>query len=147
MKEKERIDSFYWRTILELEENQDIPDQFHILKKFLQLVFILPTSNASVERGFSQTKMFLESRESLTLKSLLGLRVAKEAINYYGGASNVPITPTLLAKQTQARSSYHKRLEEEKKEKLAKETARKAEQELQKKRAAEAEEGAKFESK
>ena len=35
----------------------------------LNLVFILPTSNASVERGFSQTKMFLESRESLSLKS------------------------------------------------------------------------------
>ncbi len=119
----------------------------NLLRRFLQLVFALPTSNAAVERGFSQTKMFLEARESLSLQSLFGQRITKEAILYYGGSDKVPITPALLIKQNMARQAYSVRLESERREKAAKEIERQAEKEASRKRAIEEAERADFASK
>jgi hypothetical protein len=93
----EIIDVYYDQVLRELEVSQ--PGTFTESRKFIQLCLSLPTSNAAVERGFSQTKMILESQECLSLQSLIAQRVRKEAIHFYGSSSKVPITPSLLSMQ------------------------------------------------
>jgi hypothetical protein len=99
----------------ELEVSQ--PGTFTESRKFIQLCLSLPTTYAAVERGFSQTKMILDSRECLSLQSLIAQRVGKEAIHLYGSSSKVPITPSLLSMQFRAYQNHQRRVKEEQKEK------------------------------
>ena len=112
----DRIDEFYAKVLKELYKSRD-PGHFDILDRFIKLSLSLPSSNAIIERGFSQSKMFLESRENLSLPTLIGLRNTKDAITHYGGSANVPITSSLRAAHMKAKSSYMKRLETERKDK------------------------------
>jgi hypothetical protein len=126
---------YYDQVLRELEVSQ--PGTFTESRKFIQLCLSLPTSNAAVERGFSQTKMILESRECLSLQYLIAQRVGKEAIHFYGSSSKVPITPSLLSMQFRAYQNHQRRVEEEQKEKKKRDESIRSEREASRKRAAE----------
>ena len=53
----------------------------------------------------------------MSLATLVGLRVGKETVSMYGSTKNVQIPPTLVASHINARTKYHERIENEKKEK------------------------------
>ena len=140
LQEGGRLDVFYAQELGKLKKKLPEVD-FSELTKFVELAFSLPVGNASVERGFSCSKQFLDSRESLSLESLKALKVGKEALNQYGSAADVPVGPTLIAKHLSSYAAYSKRLEEEKKEsektkeriRQGREEARKMEEEEQEK--------------
>ena len=89
----------------------------------------------------------MEGRERLSLQSLTALKVTKEVIAFHGGASNVPIPPTLVTKHQQAHHNYQKRVEEEGRQNRNKERDKQAEIVASRKRKAEDDEKAKFEEK
>ena len=100
-----------------------------------------------MERAFSQTKRLITQRESLSLRSLTGLRVGREHIKTYGTTNAVKITPSLLASHINSRNKYHERLEKEKKEKIRKEKEAKEGREVSRKRRMEEEDKRDFETK
>ena len=140
----ERIDNYYARALAELKKNGS---EVSLLEKFVHLSLSLPTSNAEVERGFSLSKLLLDSRERLSLQSLFAQRVTKEVVTFYGGAENVPITPSLVASHASARYKYRERIEKEQREKKEFEKEVVAEREQAPKRQAEAEKKADYEAK
>ena len=146
LEEKGRIDNYYDKVIRDIEVKNSAVD-FTPLRKFIQTVLILPSSNSLVERGFSQNKIVLQNRERMTLPSLIGQRVTKEAIRYYGGSDLVPITASLRAKQLGARHNYRMRLELEQKTKKATEQEHIVEREACRKRTAQEIEQRDFDSK
>lgn len=131
--EKERIDTYYDKVLKDLDARHRGVD-FTALKKFIHTALVLPSSNAFVERGFSQNKLILQSRESLSLQSLFGQRVTREAIKHYGGAEKVPISSALLAKHNAAHHAYRKRIEDEQKANRTREQDERDEREAARKR-------------
>lgn len=53
-------------------------------------------ANAIPEQGFSENKYILEGRERLDEETIESIRLVKNTINLYGGASNIPITRKLV---------------------------------------------------
>lgn len=112
----ERIDTYYSRVLADLDARQPHRD-FKELGKFIHQAVSIPTSNALVERGFNLSKQMVDSREKVSLETLCAERVIKEAVTFYGGPENVPITPALVAHHVNARQVYRTRLEKEQREK------------------------------
>ena len=114
-----------------------------------ELVYIHNTFDhfSQVERAFSQTKRLITKRESLSLRSLTGLRVGREHIKTFGNANSVDITPSLLASHVNSRNKYRDRLEKEKREKISREKDAKQERENFLKRRKEEEDKKDYESK
>merc|ERR1719245_2277139 len=108
------MDCFYTRCFKGLNATE-----YTELIRFVKMALSLPVSNGSVERGFSETRRLVTSRESISLASLTGRKVGKEALNRYGHACDVPISTPLVVSHVNARRKYHERLENEKKEKEA----------------------------
>ena len=108
---KERMDNLYARVFRSLNA-----DDFPELLKFVKIALSLPVSNGAVERGFSETKRLVSSRESISLATLTGRKVGNEVVKRYGGATNVPISTPLVISHVNARRVYRERLENEKKE-------------------------------
>ena len=140
-----RLDTYYSNVIKKLELKD--PGKFDVVTKYLHLVLALATSNCSVERGFSVTKRLLQGRESMSLASVYGQKVTKDAIHFHGGSANVNITPSLLAAHFKAQSNYSKRVESEQKEKRKRELDLQAAAEASQRRAEERERKAKFDDK
>jgi hypothetical protein len=124
----------YYLEGLNLVKQNNKSMSFTELDTFLQTSLSLLSANALVERGFSQTQLMLDGKESLSLHSLLGQRVIKEELIYWGGSEKIPITPALIACFGCARSKYFNRKEKEKKEKEREELERNATLEKQKHR-------------
>ena len=95
----------------------------------------------------SHTKRVVSSRESISLASLTGQRVALEAIKHYGGADKVPVTATLIADHKRAYHQYQERLDKERKEKQRSDAEIRQDRELTRKREAEKEAKVDFETK
>ena len=83
----------------------------------------------------------------MSLSTLTGLRVGREAIQSYGGADNVPLTSALISSHINARSKYHERIEKEKKEKEDREKSVRQDGEASRKRKAQEEEKEEFTAK
>ena len=118
IREFERLDDFYHRIITSLKKSEE--REFIELIHFIKLSLSLGVSNAATERGFSQTKLLVESRECMSLSTLIGLKVGREEIKTFGHADTVPITSALKASHQSAHHKYRERLERDKKEKSKK---------------------------
>lgn len=101
-------------------------------RKYKNLSFVakaalsLSHSNASPERGFSVNNALLtKEKGSLSERTIIGLRIVKEAIRLYGSVSDVPITKELLHAVKQAHSQYALFLENARKQMLLEEEERK----------------------
>lgn len=90
---------------------------------------------------------FITSREMMSLQTLTGLRVAREAIQSHGGADNVNISSSLISSHVNARAKYHERLDKERKEKEEKEKYIRENREAARKRKAQEEEKEEFNAK
>jgi len=87
---------------------------------------LLSHGNAAPERGFSVNNALLtKERGSLAERSIVALRVLKEAIRIFGSCSNIPITKQLLQAVNWAHSEYALLLESERKQALLGEEERK----------------------
>jgi len=77
-------------------------------------------------RGFSVNNTLLtKERGSLAERSIVAIRVLKEAIRIFGSCTKVPITKALLQSVKQAHSEYALFLENERKQALLEEEERK----------------------
>lgn len=101
-------------------------------KKYVHLSFVgkaaltLSHGNAAPERGFSVSNaLVIKERGSLSERSIVAVRVVKEAIRMYGSCTNVPITKEMLHAVKQAHSEYAAFLENERREALLQEEERK----------------------
>jgi len=101
-------------------------------KKYVHLSFVgkaaltLSHGNAAPERGFSvNNALVTKERGSLSERSIVAVRVVKEAIRMYGSCTNVPITKEMLHAVKQAHSEYAAFLENERKEAILQEEERK----------------------
>ena len=74
-------------------------------------------SNADVERSLGVNKRTLTKQN---VKTLIGLRVIKDAIKHAGGITNVKISLDMIKVAERSRSVYHEHLKEEKKKKEGK---------------------------
>merc|ERR1712038_731648 len=132
--ESQRIDAFYGKHLKQIcSEGED----FSTLDRFIETVLCMPSSNASVERGFSATKRYVNTRENMSLATLTGLRVGKETVSLYGGTNNVPIPHALQDSHINAWRNYQERVENEKKEKAREKERIQAELQAASKRKAE----------
>ena len=89
----------------------------------------------------------MTSRESISLASLTGRKVGKEAVNRFGHACNVPISTPLVCSHINARRKYHERIENEKKEREAAKKKIRDDAEATRKRKAKEQEEADYQSK
>ena len=101
-------------------------------KKYEYLSFVgkaaltLSHGYAAPERGFSVNNALLtKERGSLAERSIVAIRVFKEAIRIFGSCTDVPITKELLQSVKQAHSEYALFLENEHKQALLEEEERK----------------------
>ena len=89
------------------------------------LALNLSYGNEAPERGFSINNVLLtKERGSLSERSIVALRVVKEAIRIFGACTDVPITKELLQAVKLAHSEYAVFLEKECKQALLEEEER-----------------------
>ena len=101
-------------------------------KKYERLGYIakaaltLSHGNAAPERGFSvNNAVVTQEKGSLAERSIVALRVVKEAIRLFGSSTNVPMTKELLQSVKRAHAEYGVFLENERKRQLLEENERK----------------------
>ena len=109
-------------------------------KKYQHLSYVakasltLSHSNASPERGFSVNNALVTTeRGSLSQRSIVALRVVKEAVRLFGSCTKVPITKDFIHAVRHAHSEYALFLENQRKQALLEE-----EQKIKNEEAAEA---------
>uniref|UniRef100_A0A2L2YE91 Uncharacterized protein n=1 Tax=Parasteatoda tepidariorum TaxID=114398 RepID=A0A2L2YE91_PARTP len=98
-----RLDDFY-SNILKSSE-------FSELFEVATIILTLSHGNAAVESGFSINKDMLV--ENLKDEFLVGLRTVYDAIHFYGGVLNVPLSKDLLHYAKLARGRYQQALEKQ----------------------------------
>lgn len=98
-------------------------DTYCDLWEIIKLSLIFSHGNASVESGFSVNKNLLV--ENLHEDSLIAQRTVENAIKYYGGVQNIPISQKMLLNIRGAHKRYENHLED----------ARKTQKESEKQRA------------
>ena len=103
-------------------------------KKYQHLSYVakaaltLSHSNASPERGFSvNNAVVMTDRGSLSERSIVTVRVVKEAVRVFGSCTKVPITKDLIHSVRHAHSEYALFLENERKQALVEEKKKKEE--------------------
>jgi len=101
-------------------------------KKYQHLSFVakaaltLSNSNASHERGFSVNNALVKKkRGSLSERSIVALRVVREAIRLFGSCIKVPIMKDLIPAVKHANSEYAIFLENQRKQALLEEEEKK----------------------
>ena len=105
-KKYRRIDEV-WKDIL---KDAELPS----VEKVVKTTLIVPHGNSDVERGFSINRDIMgTNRSSLSINSLNGLRLAKDAVNRYGTPQNVPRSKKMIQAVSSARTTYENRLQEE----------------------------------
>ena len=105
-KKYRRIDEV-WKDIL---KDAELPS----VEKVVKTTLIVPHGNSDVERGFSINRDIMgTNRSSLSISSLNGLRLAKDAVNWYGTPQNVPRSKKMIQAVSSARTTYEHRLQEE----------------------------------
>jgi len=81
-------------------------------KKYEHLGYIakaaltLSHGSAAPERGFSVNNALTQEKGSLAERSIVALRVFKEAIRFFGSCTNVPMTKDLLQSVKRAHAEY-----------------------------------------
>ena len=105
-----RLDEFYSSVLT----TKNLPRGFDDLKAIIKMVLILSHGNATVESGFSINKAILV--ENLKEESLVKQRMVYDAVSFYGGHLEVPITPAMRKEVSFASRRYKSALEEKKKE-------------------------------
>jgi len=105
-------------------------------KKYQHLSYVakaaltLSHSNASPERGFSVNNALVTTdRGSLSERSIVTVRVVKEAVRVFGSCTEVPITKDLIHAVRHAHSEYALFLENERKQALVEEEEKKKKEE------------------
>ncbi|KAG8175488.1 hypothetical protein JTE90_004180 [Oedothorax gibbosus] len=121
----ERLDSFYWAKVLKLNDKIFGAKKYDKLSRLIKACLSLSHGNADPERGFSVNKTIVSSeRTSLSEKTIIGLRLVKDAVRRHGSnVLNVPITLHLLNYVTKSHSAFKE--EKEREAAAAKEKAKK----------------------
>jgi hypothetical protein len=123
--------SAYWERVSTITDSTGT-------KKYSNLSFLakaaltLSHSNAVPERGFSVNNSLLsKERASLSERTVIGLRVVKEAIRLFTSVSCIPVTKDMLYAVKTAHSEYAVYLENEKKKELLAAEEKKRKQEAE----------------
>ena len=132
--ENQRIDH-YWRDIFKHNMPNGDP-KYPTLQKVVKAVLVLPHGNADCERGLSKNKKMLgKDRTNFSLKSIIGNRLAKDAVIAHNGQpENVPITREMMLAVKNSHHVYQQRLDLERKQKEEAENDAKLERETVQKR-------------
>jgi hypothetical protein len=108
-----RLDSdFYVKIWNILKDSLTVPPLNFV--RLTKVVLTLSHGQATIERGFSDTRMICQ-RGLMTQKTVEGQKRTKDLIKEYGGALNVPLTKSLLTHVSTANSTWKKHLDDEKK--------------------------------
>ncbi|CAL1672176.1 unnamed protein product [Lasius platythorax] len=90
----------YWKKVFELKNAMGMP-LFNHLKKVMQLLLVLPFSNASVERVFSTLKNCkTENRNSMNAETVISCLVTKQGIEDEGDCIKFNPTKKMLQTKT-----------------------------------------------
>ena len=103
------------------------------MEKIVTTALVLPHGNGDVEHGFSVNKDLIgETQTCLTIGSINGLRLCKDAVRQYGKPESVPLGKEIITAGATARVIYERRLQEKrlqrKKEEADKENKKREEE-------------------
>lgn len=113
---KLRVDH-YWRRVFQ-KKTVSGEAKYPKLEKLVKVCLILPHGNADCERGLSKNKRLLgNDKTNLSVKSIVGKRMAKEAVALYKQPEQVPITTEFIQQIRYSHQKYRERLEKEKEQK------------------------------
>lgn len=104
-----RIDH-YWAIIFALKDPSGNL-KYKWLPVVVKALLCLAHGNAECERGFSENKHLLESRNRLNIESINGLRKIKSHIECIGSIDKFTITIPMLKAVQKSRKVYRERLE------------------------------------
>ena len=115
----------YWQHVSTMVDTAGEKKYEH-LGSIAKAALTLSHGNAAPERGFSvNNALVTQEKGSLAERSIVALRVVKEAIRLFGSSTNVPMTRELLQSVKHAHAEYALFLENERKRQLLEEEERK----------------------
>jgi len=115
----------YWMRVSNMVDTVGEKKYQH-LSDVAKAALTLSHSNASPERGFSVNNALVTTdRGSLSERSIVSVRVVKEAVRMFGSCTKVPITKDLINAVRHAHSEYALFLEKERKQALLEEEEKK----------------------
>ena len=121
----------YWKNISSMVDTAG-QTKYKSFSFLCKAALTLSHSNAPAERGFSvNNALVTKERASLSERSIIALRVVKDAIRLYGSPAAVPITKSMLQAVKHAHAEYAIYLEEKHKKEHWEETERKRVQEAE----------------
>ena len=119
----------YWQHVSTIVDTAGEKKYEH-LSYIAKAALTLSHGNAAPERGFSvNNALVTQEKGSLAERSIVALRVVKEAIRLFGSSTNVPMTKELLQSVKRAHAEYALFLENERKRQVLEEEERKKKQE------------------
>jgi hypothetical protein len=89
-----RVDQ-WWSEVFKVME-RETGNEPRSLKKLVKMALVLAHSQGWIERGFSMSKRFAQDRNSLSVRSMKGLKLVHEEIKKAGGAEKVAISNQML---------------------------------------------------